>query len=111
MDSLQSEEERFLQRRRAVIRAWPFVGGGLLAGLVLFSLWLYLRSPLLIDPTEIVRRLEGGGLDSSTLLTLAGMVPVLFLGCLILLCLLIALTFARFRTEGRYIAMLSRRRT
>lgn len=111
VDSLQPDEERFLQRRRAVIRTWPFVGGGLLAALVLFSVWLYLRSPLLIDPTEIIQRLEGGGLDSSTLLTLAGLVPVLFLGCLVLLFLLIVLTFVRFRTESRYIAILLRRGT
>lgn len=107
---LSAEQQEFLQRRRAVIRRWPFVGGGLIAALVMFCGWLYVRSPLLIDPTEIVRRLEGGGLDTTTLMALAGMVPILFIGCLVLLLLVILFTFARFRTESRYLALLSEHR-
>lgn len=84
------------------------LGSGLLLALVMFGLWIYLRSPLLIDPTEIVRRLEDGGIDPTALVTLAATVPMLFLGCLILLAVLILATFARFRTERRYLALLAR---
>lgn len=108
MTQTQSHDQEFVQRRRALIRAWPFVGGGLLAALVLLLIWLYLRSPLLIDPTEIVRRLQAGGVDYSTLVTLAGLVPMLFIGCIVLLSLLILVTFAKFRTESRYLALLAR---
>ena len=106
MTPLHARQEAFLHHRRKLIRTWPYAGGGLLAALVLFSGWLYIRSPLLIDPTEIVRRLQGDGVDPSTLMALAGLVPLLFLGCIILLFLLVVFTFAKFRTESKYLAML-----
>lgn len=109
--SVQTRPEAFLKRRRRLVRAWPFVGGGLLAALVLFSAWLYVRTPLLINPVEIVRRIEGGGVDSATLLTLAGLVPVLLLSCIFLLFVLIAFGFAKFRTESKYLALLAEHRS
>lgn len=109
MKQLQPDQEAFLRRRRALVRAWPFVGGGLLAALVLFSSWLFVRNPLLINPMEIVQRLEGGGLDPSTLMTMAGLLPLMFLSCIFLLFVLILFTFAKFRTESRYLALLTER--
>lgn len=106
MTQLHARQQAFLHHRRKLIRTWPVIGGGLLAALLMFSGWLYVRSPLLIDPTEIVRRLQGDGIDPSTLMALASLVPLLLLGCIILLVLLVAFTFAKFRTERKYLAIL-----
>ena len=106
MIQLDARQQAFLLHRRKLIRIWPAIGGGLMAALLVFSGWLYVRSPLLIDPTEIVRRLQGDGVDPSTLMALAGLVPLLFLGCIILLFLLVVFTFAKFRVERKYLAML-----
>ncbi len=106
MAQLQPAQAAFISRRRRLTRAWPFVGGGLLAALALFSGWLYVKNPLLINPLEIVQRLQGGGLDPSTLMTMAGLLPVVFLSSIFLVLLLILFTFAKFRTESKYLALL-----
>ncbi len=107
MAQLQPAQAAFIRRRQKLIRAWPFVGGGLLAALALLSGWLYVQNPLLINPFEIVQRLEGGGLDPSTLMTMAGLLPLVFLGSIFLVFLLILFTFAKFRTESKYLALLT----
>ncbi len=107
MAQLQPAQAAFLRRRRKLIRVWPFVGGGLLAALALFSGWLFVQNPLLINPMEIVQRLQGSGLDPSTLMTMAGLLPLVFLSSIFLVLLLILFTFAKFRTESKYLALLA----
>lgn len=109
MAQFNARQESFLRRRRNIIKAWPYVGGGLLAALALFCVWVYLRSPLLIDPTEIVRRLQGDGLDPATTMTMAGLVPLLFLACIFLLFVLVLFTFARFHVESKYLHLIDQR--
>ena len=61
----------YLRKRRRLLRAWPAAGAGLLA--VIFGLagWLYWSAPMLINPFEVLRRIDADALEASTLTTMA----------------------------------------
>lgn len=103
---ISERERRFIDRRRNVVRYWRFAGPLLVVMVVGFAAWLYLRTPLLIDPFEMLARLEAGEIPESTLVIMAALVPVLFLGLLVLLAGLVVIMYAAISGEKRYLAII-----
>jgi hypothetical protein len=111
MQTMLSEaEERFLDRARRRARLWPYAGTTLVALIVGFWGYLWIRQPLLANPLHLLRELERHAVAQSTLIVLAivGSVMVIATG-LLLLALVIVLCDA-MASERRLIAMVDRLR-
>lgn len=100
------EDLAFLDRRKRRLALWPAAGAGALLALLLLLAWLVMRHPLLIDPTELSRRLATESIDASTITLMAGMLPFAVDVCLLSLGVALGLTFIAFRNERRHIALI-----
>lgn len=106
MPPLTAEQIAYIERRRRQIRYWPWLA--LLLTLVLGALylWLWINVPLFLDPQALVEGARKGSLDVSGLTTLAALGNLAFLGCGLLVLVIILLTSASLWNERRLIAYL-----
>jgi hypothetical protein len=103
---LSERDETFLKKRTTLIRAWPFVGGVLLAALMALIAWLLWRSPFLFNPYALMQRMREGAIDQPMLQLMAGLLPVAMLSIFGLIGAMIALAFAAFSNEKRHLRIL-----
>ena len=99
--------QAFLEKRRRLLQAWQWVGPLCLLLIIGLWLWLYLHSPLLVNPFEIASRLENETLDSSILPVMALMLPIIILACLGLLIAIIVFMYAVFSNEKKYMEIIN----
>ena len=105
---LTHQELRFVERRRKLVRLWPWAATFnvlLLLGLVI---WLRLSHRLLIDPWYVFARLEADAIPETTLTVMAGLTPVAMLTCLVVVAACIILSFSVFWNERKHIAIIRR---
>jgi hypothetical protein len=100
---LSERDARFVEQRRTLSRRWRFAGWFLCAAIAAVLGFLFLKSPLLVAPWEVVARLRTESLPLTTLQTMALMLPITFLGCFVLLVAVVAFQFAAFANEQRLI--------
>lgn len=100
--SLDDKYIQFMAKRKKLARTWPVVGTVLLAVLIAFLAWLYYHNPLLVNPFEIISRLEKGTVEQSTLVLMAVLLPFMFLTCFVLLAALVLFVFSAFSAEKRH---------
>jgi hypothetical protein len=86
------------------------VGGSLLAVLFGFAVWLFVSSPLLVNPFEVASRLEDGTIDESTMWMLAALLPITMGLCLVLVAVVIFFVFSAFANERRHLKIIDRLR-
>ncbi len=106
---LTPTEQQFVDQRRRLLALWPYAGGGLIAGLLGFAVWLWLAAPMMINPWATVAALKEGSLEETTLYVMAVMLPILMLACLGAFVVLVSLLFVAFRNERKLIEMLEKR--
>lgn len=106
MPALSPEQLAYVERRRRQIRYWPWMA--LLLTLVLGGLyfWLWTNVPLFLDPQALVEGARDGSLDLSELTVLAALGNLAFLGCGLLILVILLLTSAALWNERRLIAYL-----
>lgn len=95
MKPLNAAEQEFIAKRTRMVRAWRY--GGPLTLLLTLGLppLLWLQSPLLVAPWEVVRRITTGELERGTLELMAVLLPVVVLAlCGVLLVMLLYLHLA-----------------
>jgi len=107
---LTAVDERFLERRRRLVRIWPWVGSGLAVVIVGFWGYLVVRRPLLANPIHLMHELERHAVSEATLIVLAAIGPLMLLVTGLLLLVVVAFTFAAMANERRLIAMVDRLR-
>lgn len=100
--------ERFIAKRRSLLKAWRYVGPLLLVSIAGLAAYLYLNTPLMIDPFAVIAAVEAGAIGDSTLQLMAVFVPLLFLAVCFLLVVLVVLMYAAFANEKKYLAILDR---
>lgn len=100
--------ERFIAKRRSLLKAWRYVGPLLLVLIAGLATYLYLKTPLMINPFALVTAIEAGAIEDSTLQLMAVFVPLLFLVVCFLLVVLVVLMYAAFANEKKYLAILDR---
>lgn len=110
MMNLAEHEKRFLAKRQQLARVYPWVGATLLGVIIVFAAWLVWRVPLLVNPYAVLAQLRDGGLPDSMLSLMAGMLPLAVLACLLFALALVALLFAAFANERRYLSIIRRAR-
>jgi hypothetical protein len=103
---LAESESRFVEGRRRLVTRWKVVGWSLMAAIAAVLGFLFLTSPLLVSPFETLARVGTGSLPTPTLELMAAMLPVVFLGCIILLVVLIIFQFAAMSNERRLIGII-----
>ncbi len=103
---LSSAEKSFLEKRWKLASAWPWVGTGLLATLLALTTYLWVKAPYLVNPWFVASQLKSGKLSESTITVLAVMLPIVMLGCLVIILSVVLLSFAAFSNERRIIRIL-----
>ena len=106
--NLTATEHAFVAKRRKLVAAWPWVGGGLIFALLGLAVWLWVRVPLMINPWAAIRDIEAGAVEETTLILMAVMLPITLLACLGALIAMLALFFAAFSNERKLIAVIDR---
>ena len=106
--NLTPKEQAFIDRRRKLLKAWPWAGGGALALLAALVTWLWIEVPMMINPWAAMEAVRGGTLEESTLVVMALMLPILVLAVMGVLGVMVALLFVALSHERRLIGMLDR---
>jgi len=78
----------------------------MLAGVIVFAGFIWFQSPLLINPAEIIGRIQSGAGESTTLETMATLLPVMVIIIVVLMLALIGVMYAAFANEKKYIALM-----
>ena len=99
--------QAFLEKRRRLLKTWRWIGPLCLLLIFVLLLWLYLHSPLLVNPFEIVSRIENETLESSILSLMALMLPIIVLACFGLLIAIIVFMYAVFSNEKKYMEIIN----
>jgi hypothetical protein len=86
------------------------VGAALLAGILLFGLWLFFTAPRLINPYRVMRELQAGTLERGTLELMALLLPVAVLALWLTLLSLVLFIWSVLRRECWYLEELEHRR-
>jgi hypothetical protein len=104
-------EAAFLARRQRLTRWWTPVGWSLLIGIGGMLGWMSWRTPLLVNPQLVIASLEQDAIPQSTLRLMAGLLPVAWLLCFLLLAALVLCQFAAISTEKRLLRIIEGKRT
>lgn len=99
---LSEQEKAFLEKRARLAKWWNAVALGMLAALAGLAFWLYLRAPRLINPARVLSDIEAGALPVESAETMAVLLPVLVLMCLVIVAVVVLYGFAVFANERRY---------
>ena len=105
---VSQREQRFLQRRRQLLRAWSIAGPLLLVVLIVLCVWLFLAFPLMFNPFEVVTRLEAGSLQPATLQLMALFLPLAMLMLLFIVLVILLLVFSALANDRKYLAIIDR---
>jgi hypothetical protein len=103
---INDQELEFLAKRKKMVRAWPFAGMLLIVVIIVFLIGIYFRAPLLINPYALLARLGAKNIAQSTLVLLAGMLPIAFLTVFFLLLVIVLYMFAFISREKKYIQII-----
>jgi Ca2+/Na+ antiporter len=103
---LTQEQEAFVNKRRRLATAWPLFGAILALAVIGLGLWMFIRTPMLINPVEAMARVEDPAMDRATLSLMAMMLPMVVGALLLVMLALVAFAFAQFRNERRLIELI-----
>ncbi len=103
---LSDKQLRFIHSRKKLISYGKYLVVFLGILFVAFLGWMYYRVPLLINPYEVISRLESSSLDKNTMILMAGMLPIMVLIALFLLGVLIIFLIIAMSNEQRYIEII-----
>ena len=104
--NLTAEQQAFLAKRARLIGKWRYVGAAMLLLIFGFTVYLLVSTPLLINPFEVISRLEDDSLPQSTIVILAAMLPVMFGALLVVLLAIVLVMYAAIANEKKYAAII-----
>ncbi len=93
----------FVAKRRALSRRWNAVGWALIALIIAALGFLFVTSPMLVNPWETMARVRTDSISKPNLQLMAMLLPVVFLGSFLLLMVVVAFQFAAAANERRLI--------
>ncbi|HXK55181.1 MAG: hypothetical protein KDI74_15215 [Gammaproteobacteria bacterium] len=105
---LTEKERVFLDRRRRLLQLWPPVGYLLLSALSIFTAWLFWKNPLLVNPYLVWKALQSETLEDSSLILMAGMLPVVMLLTLLVCLFVVLFVFTALHNEKRELELIAR---
>ena len=106
--SLSAAETRFVEQREKFTKHWPVFGFACLLLLAALVLWLWFKTPHMINPWLVVAGIENGTLPESTVIVMGAMLPVVMLALVVFTSAFILLAFKAFSNERRLLQLLRR---
>lgn len=106
MPPLTAEQIAYIERRRRQAQYWPWMALPLTLVLGGLYLWLWVNVPLFLNPQALVDGVRSGNVDLSELTMLAALGNLAYLGCGLLVLVIVLLTSASLWNERRLIAYL-----
>lgn len=103
---LARKQQRFIMRRRKLLRTWRVVGPLLLLLLIITAVIMFFGYPLMFNPYEVIERLEAGTLENSTLQLMALLLPIAMLMVFFMLVVVVLLSFAALTNDKKYLAII-----
>lgn len=104
--TLSDKQLKFIRGRQKLIGLRKYVVSFLSILFVAFLGWMYYKAPLLVNPYEVISRLQRSSLDRDTMTLMAGMLPIIVLLALFLLGALMIFFFIAMSNEARYIEII-----
>ncbi|MGB5277839.1 MAG: hypothetical protein WBP02_11775 [Gammaproteobacteria bacterium] len=104
--SLSRQQIDFLTRRRSLLQAWRYLGLLMFIAITCLVLFLLASAPLLINPFEVIARLESASIEPASLEMMAVLVPILCILICSILMLVVAMVYAAFSNEKKYLDIL-----
>jgi hypothetical protein len=104
--TLSDKQIKFIRSRRKLISFRKYVVLFLSILFVAFLGWMYYRAPLLVNPYEVISRLQRSSLDRDTMTLMAGMLPIIVILALFLLGALMIFFFIAMSNEAKYIEII-----
>lgn len=105
---LSDAEKSFIDKRRHLVRFWPYVGSAILAFLAAFIIWLVVTKLLLVNPFFVLSEINRGTLDLPMMVLLAGMLSIAVLAALTTCIAAVIFAFAAFANERKYLSIIER---
>lgn len=105
-DILAEHHQRFILRRRKLLRTWRVVGPVLLLLLIIVGVIMFFNYPLMFNPYEAIERLEAGTLENSTLQLMALLLPIAMLMLFFMLVVVVLFSFAAMGNDKKYLAII-----
>ena len=105
---ISEKDMRFLERRKKFVASWNATGTMLLVGGGVVLAVLFIQAPLLVNPWEVVARIRAAELEPRYLELMAALMPVAVLLCFFVMAAGVAMAFAAFANERRYLAIIDR---
>ncbi|HHJ19617.1 MAG TPA: hypothetical protein ENJ84_07295 [Gammaproteobacteria bacterium] len=96
----------FIKKRKRLIASWRYVGPVLLLMILAFIVWLFMTSPLLINPLAMISRIETGTIPLSQFEMMAILLSLFMIFILILGLALIAIMYAAIAQEKKYMTII-----
>jgi len=103
---MDEKDIQFLRQRERLARWWNVVGSVMLFVLGGMAVWFFVRVPNFINPLHVIEQLKSETLPQSSLVVMAGMLPIVVLGLLLVCCAVIGFGFAVFANERRYLRII-----
>ena len=103
---IDEKDLEFIEKRSFFARWWTVVGIVMLAVLVGMALWFFVTVPNFINPLHVIEQLKSETLPQSSLVVMAGMLPIVVLGLFLVLCTVVGFGFVVFANERRYLTII-----
>lgn len=105
-DMLTRNQQRFIMRRRKLVRAWRITGPLVLLLLIVAGGILFFNYPLMFNPYASIERLEAGTLADSTVQLMALLLPIAMLMVFFMLVVVVMLVFAGIANDRKYLSII-----
>lgn len=99
---MNPRDAAFIERRARLLRWWPIAAAAMIASLTALTGWLFVHSPMLVNPLALKARIKANDLAPGTLEIVAMMAPALALFCIAVVAIMIFYGFAITANERRY---------
>ncbi len=99
---INRKDRTFLDKRKKLQRYWPIMGTIMIVMLLGLVIYLYIKSPKLINPFLVVDLIKTNSMSPSTMALMTAMCPVLSIFLLFTVAVVITYVWAFMILEARY---------
>ena len=99
---INQKDRNFIDKRKKLHRYWPIMGTTMILMMLGLVIYLFIRTPKLINPFLVVELIKTNAIDPRTMVLMTAMCPVLTIFLLFTVAVVIVYVWAFMVLEGRY---------